>query len=248
MNTHEMFSCFSAFSYRRDWQQKPPVLSGLMYSSERVVKIIQAFFNPAQKVFCPFTGIECVPLFNQRQMHLFCRHACHLSSRQVIAKDEIAVDSIKGRDIWGQGFPSISFRQPVTQPLQAEQILARAAFFSGFHGNTSKDFDIQVKTGFTRIGVVVKKANVINVGRQLIVCIHFFSPKWLMNINRLPVRSDRGLQTYLSENSRAVMGIISLTAVRPAPTMPIPKLTILVSEYLIHFYMNFWLGESLFNE
>ncbi|ENF9433188.1 hypothetical protein ACUMKS_003095 [Proteus mirabilis] len=84
-------------------------------------------------------------------------------------------------------------------------------------------FVSQIKTGFTRIGVVVKKDNVINVGRQLIFCIHKCSFKCVMDKNRLPVRSDRGLQTYRSENSRAVTGSLSLTTVRPTPTIHIPK-------------------------
>ncbi|MCW9686230.1 hypothetical protein [Proteus mirabilis] len=44
-----------------------------------------------------------------------------------------------------------------------------------------------------------------------------------MDKNRLPVRSDRGRQTYRSENSRAVTGSLSLTTVRPTPTIHIPK-------------------------
>ena len=80
-----------------------------------------------------------------------------------------------------------------------------------------------LKTGFARIGVVVKKDNVINVGRQLIFCIHKCSFKCVMDKNRLPVRSDRGRQTYQSENSWAVTGSLFLTTVRPTPTIHIPK-------------------------
>lgn len=83
-----------------------------------------------------------------------------------------------------------------------------------------------LKTGFARIGVVVKKANVINVGRQLIVCIHKCSFKCVMDKNRLPIRSDRGRQTYRSENSRAVTESLSLTTVRPTPTIHIPQIII----------------------
>lgn len=82
-----------------------------------------------------------------------------------------------------------------------------------------------LKTGFTRIGIVVKKANVINVGRQWFIFINdFFHVLFLRLIeNRLPVRSDRRLQTYRSENSRAVTESLSLTTVRPTPTIHIPQ-------------------------
>ncbi|EGJ4575604.1 hypothetical protein IM098_001609 [Escherichia coli] len=44
-----------------------------------------------------------------------------------------------------------------------------------------------------------------------------------MNINRLPVRSDRGRQTYRSENSRVVTESLFLKTVRPTPTIYIPE-------------------------
>ncbi|CAR45208.1 hypothetical protein HMPREF0693_2787 [Proteus mirabilis ATCC 29906] len=239
----KVFSCFFPFSLTVDWQQILPARSELMYFPERIVKRVRAFFDSAQKVFCPSTSFECAPLFSQRQMYLFCCHACHLSCRQVIAKNKIAVNSIQGSDIGIQHFPAIHFSQPVTQPLQAEQTLAGIAFFSHFHGHTPEGFDIQVKTGFARIGVVVKNANVINVGRQLIVCIHKCSFRCVMDKNRLPVRSDRGRQTYRSENSRAVTGSLSLTTVRPTPTIHIPKKII----YLHGGNRAFRINGGLFN-
>lgn len=79
----KVFSCFFPFSLTVDWQQILPARSELMYFPERIVKRVRAFFDSAQKVFCPSTSFECAPLFSQRQMYLFCCHACHLSCRQV---------------------------------------------------------------------------------------------------------------------------------------------------------------------
>ena len=64
------------------------------------------------------------------------------------------------------------------------------------------------------------RSEVINAGRQLLmICIHLFSflSQLVMNIKMLSVPSDRGRQTYRSENIQAVTGIFLPTAVRPAP-------------------------------
>jgi hypothetical protein len=61
---------------------------------------------------------------------------------------------------------------------------------------------------------------VINAGRQLLmICIHLFSflSQLVMNIKMLSVPSDRGRQTYRSENVQTVTGILFPTTVRPAP-------------------------------
>lgn len=81
-------------------------------------------------------------------------------------------------------------------------------------------------------------ALMINVGRQLIVCIHFSSSRLVMDINGLPVLSDRGCQTCRSENSRAVIGIISLATVRSTPLIHISKKS---------FYLQGWGGLFLIN-
>ncbi len=59
-----------------------------------------------------------------------------------------------------------------------------------------------------------------NAGRQLLmICIHLFSflSQSVMNVKMLSVPSDRGCQTYRSENVQTVTGILFPTAVRPAP-------------------------------
>ncbi|MED8729017.1 hypothetical protein RCM28_10775 [Escherichia marmotae] len=59
-----------------------------------------------------------------------------------------------------------------------------------------------------------------NAGRQLLmICIHLFSflSQLVMNIKMLSVLSDRGRQTYRSENVQTVTGILFSTTVRPAP-------------------------------
>ncbi|WP_240731769.1 hypothetical protein [Escherichia sp. E4742] len=64
------------------------------------------------------------------------------------------------------------------------------------------------------------RSEVINAGRQLLmICIHLFSflSQLVMNIKMLSVPSDRGRQTYRSENVQTVTGILFPTAVRPAP-------------------------------
>lgn len=64
------------------------------------------------------------------------------------------------------------------------------------------------------------RSEVINAGRQLLmICIHLFSflSQLVMSIKMLSVPSDRGRQTYRSENVQAVTGIFLSTAVRPAP-------------------------------
>ena len=64
------------------------------------------------------------------------------------------------------------------------------------------------------------RSEVINVGWQLLmICIHLFSflSQLVMNIKKLSVPSDRGRQTYRSENVQTVTGILFPTAVRPAP-------------------------------
>ncbi|TXE56508.1 hypothetical protein FOT57_11995 [Serratia ureilytica] len=58
---------------------------------------------------------------------------------------------------------------------------------------------------------------VINVGRQLFICVHVFSLVNVMNINVLSAPLDRGRQTYRSEIVQAVQGMIPLAVVRPAP-------------------------------
>ncbi|EIX7011463.1 hypothetical protein L3033_000647 [Providencia stuartii] len=91
--------------------------------------------------------------------------------------------------------------------------------------HTQKGGHLPLKTGFARIAVVVKKANVINVGRQWFIFINdFFHVLFLWLIeNRLPVFSDRSGQTHRSEIVQTVQGIISLTTARPTPTIHIPK-------------------------
>lgn len=59
--------------------------------------------------------------------------------------------------------------------------------------------------------------SVINVGRQLFVCVHVFSLVNVMNINVLSAPLDRGRQTYRSEIVQTVQGMIPLVVVRPAP-------------------------------
>ncbi|CAD5754702.1 Uncharacterised protein [Escherichia coli] len=64
------------------------------------------------------------------------------------------------------------------------------------------------------------RSEVINAGRQLLmICIHLFSflTQLVMNIKMLSVPSDRGRQTYRSENVQTVTGILFPTVVRPAP-------------------------------
>ncbi|EOY1132416.1 hypothetical protein ACU8C1_004089 [Escherichia coli] len=64
------------------------------------------------------------------------------------------------------------------------------------------------------------RSEVINAGRQLLmICIHLFSflSQLVMSIKMLSVPSDRGRQTYRSENVQTVTGILLPTAVRPAP-------------------------------
>lgn len=60
----------------------------------------------------------------------------------------------------------------------------------------------------------------INAGRQLLmICIHLFSfsSQLFMSIKMLSVPSDRGRQTYRSENVQTVTGMLFPAAVRPAP-------------------------------
>ncbi|MDF1128670.1 hypothetical protein P1T57_24830 [Escherichia coli] len=101
-----------------------------------------------------------------------------------------------------------------------------------------KDFSSLVKEGFTTFHIVGGHASgfpvfivffiavsdirtvVINAGRQLLmICIHLFSflSQLVMNIKMLSVPSDRGCQTYRSENVQTVTGILFPTTVRPAP-------------------------------
>ena len=63
------------------------------------------------------------------------------------------------------------------------------------------------------------RSEVINAGRQLFFCIHKIFPlnQLVMNERMLFVPSDRGCQTYRSENVQTVTGILFPTAVRPAP-------------------------------
>ena len=63
------------------------------------------------------------------------------------------------------------------------------------------------------------RSEVINAGRQLFFCIHKIFPlnQLVMNERMLSVPSDRGRQTYRSENVQTVTGILFPTAVRPAP-------------------------------
>ncbi len=63
------------------------------------------------------------------------------------------------------------------------------------------------------------RSKVINAGRQLFFCIHKFFPlkQLVMNERMLSVPSDRGCQTYRSENVQTVTGMLFPTTVRPAP-------------------------------
>ena len=64
------------------------------------------------------------------------------------------------------------------------------------------------------------RSEVINAGRQLLmICIHLFSflSQLVMIMKILSVPSDRGRQTYRSENVQTVTGVLFPTAVRPAP-------------------------------
>ena len=64
------------------------------------------------------------------------------------------------------------------------------------------------------------RSEVINAGRQLLmICIHLFSflSQLVMSMKILSVPSDRGRQTYRSENVQTVTGVLFPTAVRPAP-------------------------------
>ncbi|MDQ9273057.1 hypothetical protein KJE00_24490, partial [Escherichia marmotae] len=59
------------------------------------------------------------------------------------------------------------------------------------------------------------RSEVINAGRQLLmICIRLFSflSQLVMNIKMLSVPSDRGRQTYRSENVQTVTGILLPTA------------------------------------
>ncbi|EFN7779486.1 hypothetical protein B1L79_23325 [Salmonella enterica subsp. enterica serovar Dublin] len=51
------------------------------------------------------------------------------------------------------------------------------------------------------------------------ICIHLFSflSQLVMSMKILSVPSDRGRQTYRSENVQTVTGVLFPTAVRPAP-------------------------------
>ncbi|CAD5882277.1 MULTISPECIES: hypothetical protein [Enterobacteriaceae] len=70
----------------------------------------------------------------------------------------------------------------------------------------------------TRISV---RSEVINAGRQLLmICVHkvfLLVNMLIMSAKMLSVLSDRGRQTYRSENVQTVTGILFPTAVRPAP-------------------------------
>ncbi|EJI1466140.1 hypothetical protein ACNEV1_004120 [Escherichia coli] len=63
------------------------------------------------------------------------------------------------------------------------------------------------------------RSKVINAGWQLFFYIHKNAPlkQSVMSMRMLSVRSDRGRQTYRSENVQTVTGILFPTAVRPAP-------------------------------
>ncbi len=62
---------------------------------------------------------------------------------------------------------------------------------------------------------------VINAGRQLLmICVHkvfLLVNMLIMSAKMLSVPSDRGRQTYRSENVQTVMGILCPATVRPAP-------------------------------
>ena len=81
------------------------------------------------------------------------------------------------------------------------------------------------ESAFTRERVILlrqtERSEVINAGRQLLmICVHkvfLLVNMLIMSAKMLSVLSDRGRQTYRSENVQTVTGILLPTAVRPAP-------------------------------
>lgn len=65
------------------------------------------------------------------------------------------------------------------------------------------------------------RSEVIKAGRQLLmICVHkafHLVNMLIMSAKMLSVPSDRGRQTYRSENVQTVTGILFPTTVRPAP-------------------------------
>ncbi|ENY7665715.1 TPA: hypothetical protein ACJK1G_004420 [Salmonella enterica subsp. diarizonae serovar 61:k:1,5,7] len=124
--------------------------------------------------------------------------------------------------------PVAAVNQPVPEPAESVSELMVCA---------GKDFSSLVKEGFTTFHIVGFHASgfpvfkvffiavsdirtvVINAGRQLFFCIHKIFPlnQLVMNERMLSVPSDRGRQTYRSENVQTVTGILFPTTVRPAP-------------------------------
>ena len=126
--------------------------------------------------------------------------------------------------------PVAAVNQPVSEPAESVSELMVCA---------GKDFSSLVKEGFTTFHIVGFHASgfpvfkvffiavsdlrtvVINAGRQLLmICVHkafLLVNMLIMSAKMLSVPSDRGRQTYRSENVQTVTGILFPTAVRPAP-------------------------------
>lgn len=83
-------------------------------------------------------------------------------------------------------------------------------------------------------------ALMINVERQYVIFVNTFIHVLILNLieNGLPVLSDRGIQTYRSENSRAVIGRLSLTTVSSTPLIHISKKIIYLSRWVGLFLIN----------
>ncbi|EOP1667643.1 hypothetical protein QSF18_004776 [Escherichia coli] len=188
------------------------------FTRERVIQLIHASFCVAQHVLCSRGGCICLQLSSKSLFHFCCCHSCNIGCRAVVANNEVAVQDIKWCRIFIDVFQSLLNSQPVARSLQAIQFVPLVSFIRCVTGHTPellRHVDERIFT-FRQ----TERSEVINAGRQLLmICIYLFSflSQLVMNIKMLSVPSDRGRQTYRSENVQTVTGILFPTTVRPAP-------------------------------
>ncbi|EMD08444.1 hypothetical protein ACRRCN_003406 [Escherichia coli] len=125
--------------------------------------------------------------------------------------------------------PAAAVNQPVSEPAKSVSELPVSSGkdfcslvkegFAPFHIVGAHTSDFPVFIIFCHVAILIMV--VINAGRQLLmICVHkvfLFVNMLIMSANMLYVPSDRGRQTYRSENVQKVMGLLCPATVRPAP-------------------------------
>ncbi|CAG73432.1 putative membrane protein [Pectobacterium atrosepticum SCRI1043] len=177
-----------------------------IHSSERIIQSVELLFDIPLLGTPVRIGCKSSPIVGQRQRHIFIGHALNNFRRPLMLLNQRIFQCFSRGTGAELLMPAMRQTKPFAQPQQAVGHLNQ--FCAGIFRILFCCLTVKKFTAFFKS---------INVGLCLFICIHVFSFHVSVNMTSLACASDRGRQTYRSENVHPVKGSISLAIVSPTP-------------------------------